>query len=410
MLTVQEKRDALLEEDLCDHCLGRQFAKLGHGLENYERGAILRELDEVDEDSFVRENIPEDAEPGGSCEVCKDVFEKLDHWTKLVTDSFDRYEFETFLIGIRPPGDVIEAEEELWEEYGIEWTEPIKTELSRLIGKRVEEEMDIEVDFTRPDINAIIEMEETKDRVEMDVNSLLIYAQYNKFSREIPQTEWHCRNCRGDGCEKCDWTGKQYPTSVQEEIQPPFLRETKGIEAKFHGGGREDVDARCFGRREFVLEIVEPLNRDIDLEELAEEVNESQDKVEIYGIRQAGKDEIEEIKEKHADKMYRADVELSEDVDEEKLEELKQIEGTVEQRTPQRVEHRRADKVRKREVYRLYWEKKSEKHIELVVKAEAGTYIKEMIHGDEGRSDPSVSGILGVDAECTALDVLDVEK
>ena len=209
MLTVQEKRDALLEEDLCDHCLGRQFAKLGHGLENYERGAILREMDEVDEDSFVRDNIPEDAEPGGSCEVCKDVFEKLDHWTKLVTDSFDRYEFDTFLIGIRPPGDAIEAEEELWEEYGIEWTEPIKTELSRLIGKRVENEMDIKVDFTRPDVNAIIEMEETKDRVEMDVNSLLIYGQYNKFSREIPQTEWHCRNCRGSGCDECDWTGKQ---------------------------------------------------------------------------------------------------------------------------------------------------------------------------------------------------------
>ena len=410
MLTVQEKRDALLEEDLCDHCLGRQFAKLGHGLENYERGAILREFEELDEDSFVEENIPEDSEPGGSCEVCKDVFEKLDHWTKLVTDSFDRYEFDTFLIGIRPPGDAIEAEEELWEEYGIEWTEPIKTELSRLIGKRVENEMDIKVDFTRPDVNAIIEMEETKDRVEMDVNSLLIYGQYNKYSREIPQTEWHCRNCRGSGCDECDWTGKQYPTSVQEEIQPPFLRETKGIEAKFHGGGREDVDARCFGRREFVLEIVEPLDRDIDLQELAQEVNESQEKVEIYSVRPAGKDEIEEIKEKHADKMYRADIELSEVVDEEKLEELQQIEGTVEQRTPQRVEHRRADKIRKREVYRILCEKKSEKHIELVVKAEAGTYIKEMIHGDEGRSDPSVSGILGVEAECTALDVLDVEK
>ena len=410
MLTVQEKRDALLEEDLCDHCLGRQFAKLGHGLENYERGAILRELEEVDEDSFVKENIPEDAEPGGSCEVCKDVFEKLDHWRKLVTDSFDRYEFDTFLIGIRPPGDAIEAEEELWEEYGIEWTEPIKTELSRLTGKRVEQEMDIKVDFTRPDVNAIIEMEETKDRVEMDVNSLLIYGQYNKFSREIPQTEWHCRNCRGSGCDECDWTGKQYPTSVQEEIQPPFLRETKGIEAKFHGGGREDVDARCFGRREFVLEIVEPLDRDIDLQELAQEVNNSQEKVEIYSVRPAGKDEIEEIKEKHADKMYRADIKLSEEVDEEKLEELQQIEGTVEQRTPQRVEHRRADKIRKREVYRILCEKKSEKNIELVVNAEAGTYIKEMIHGDEGRSDPSVSGILGVEAECTALDVLDVEK
>jgi tRNA pseudouridine synthase 10 len=256
MYTVQEKRDALLEEDLCDHCLGRQFAKLGHGLENYERGAICREIDDIDEDSFVRENIPEGAEAGGSCDVCQGVFEKLEHWTNLVEDSFDRYELDTFLIGIRPPSDVLKEEDKLWEEYGLEWVEPIKTELSRLIGKRIEDRMGIEVDFERPDINAIIEMEESKDRVEMQVNSLLIYGQYNKYSREIPQTEWHCRNCRGTGCDECDWTGKQYPTSVQEEIQDPFMRETKGIEAKFHGGGREDVDAKCLGRREFVLEII----------------------------------------------------------------------------------------------------------------------------------------------------------
>ncbi|MBC5792603.1 MAG: tRNA pseudouridine(54/55) synthase Pus10 [Nanohaloarchaea archaeon] len=409
MISVKEKRDALLEEELCDHCLGRQFAKLGHGLENFERGAICREIDDLEEDSFVRENIPEDADLGGSCEYCDGVFQKMDHWVELVEDSFDRYELSTFLIGIRPPNEAIEKEEALWEEYGIEWTEPIKTELSRLIGKRIEKELGIEVDFKRPDINAIIEMDENKDRVEMQVNSLLLYAQYNKYSREIPQTEWHCRNCRGSGCEECDWTGKNYPTSVQEEIQEPFKRETKAIEAKFHGGGREDVDARCFGRREFVLELVEPLHRDLDLESLMEEVNDNE-KIEIFDLRPAGKDEIEEIKEKHADKMYRAEVELSEDVDDEKLEKLQDIKGEIEQRTPNRVDHRRADKVRKREVQRVLCERKGEKKIELVIKAEAGTYIKELISGDEGRSDPSVSETLGCEAECTALDVLNIEK
>ncbi|MFB6145308.1 MAG: tRNA pseudouridine(54/55) synthase Pus10 [Candidatus Nanohaloarchaea archaeon] len=410
MLSVKEKRDLLLEEDLCDHCLGRQFAQLGHGLENFERGAIARKIEELDEDSFVRENIPEDAELGGECKICQGVFEKMDHWVELVENSFERYQLSTFLIGIRPPKDVVGAEEELWEEAGVEWVEPIKTELSRLIGKRIEDDMGIEVDFTRPDINAIIEMDEDKDRVEMQVNSVLIYGQYNKYSREIPQTEWHCRNCRGGGCEKCDYTGKQYPTSVQEEIQPPFMRETKAIEAKFHGGGREDVDARCFGKREFVLELVEPLNRDLDLEALQEEVNKSSDKVEIFNIQPAHKDQAADIKQKHADKMYRADVELSEEVTEDDLEELQDIIGTVEQYTPTRVEHRRAEKTREREVYMILAEKKSEKLVELVIKAEAGTYIKELISSDEGRTEPSVAGMLGCEAECVALDVLDVEK
>ncbi len=408
--TVQDKRDALLEEDLCDHCLGRQFAKLGHGLENYERGAICREVDEIDEDSFVRENIPEEAELGGECHVCNGVFDKMDHWVELVENSFDRYGLDTFLIGIRPPNDVVDEEEKLWEQHGLEWVEPIKTELSRLIGKRIEEEMGISVDFERPDINAIIEMDESKDRVEMQVNSLLVYGQYNKYSREIPQTEWHCRNCRGDGCEECDWTGKNYPTSVQEIIQKPFMRETKGIEAKFHGGGREDVDAKCFGKREFVLELVEPLHRDLDLQELKEEVNESQDKVEIFNVRPADKDEIAGIKQKHADKTYRALIELSEDVEEEELEKLDELVGTIEQFTPNRVQHRRAEKTREREVYEVEYKKTGEKEIEIEVAAEAGTYIKEMISSDEGNTEPSVAGLLGVEAECTQLDVIDIEK
>jgi tRNA pseudouridine synthase 10 len=410
MYTVQDKRDALLEEDLCDHCLGRQFAKLGHGLENFERGAICREIDDIDEDSFVRENIPENTELGGSCHVCKDVFDKMDHWVELVEDSFDRYELDTFLIGIRPPSDVLKAEEELWEEYGLEWVEPIKTELSRLIGKRIEEEMGIEVDFTRPDINAIIEMEETKDRVEMQVNSLLIYGQYNKYSREIPQTEWHCRNCRGSGCDECDWTGKQYPTSVQEEIQDPFMRETKGIEAKFHGGGREDVDAKCLGRREFVLEVIEPLNRDLDLEKLQKEVNDSTDKIEIFDLQFTHKDKAADIKQKHADKEYRAVVETEDEITEEDLENISQVVGTIKQDTPERVEHRRADKTREREVYEVSWEKTGDKEFELTVKAEAGTYIKELIHGDEGRTQPNISDLIGTQAECVQLDVIWIEK
>ncbi|WP_347720281.1 tRNA pseudouridine(54/55) synthase Pus10 [Candidatus Nanohalovita haloferacivicina] len=414
--TVADKASRILEnEELCDHCLGRQFAQLGHGLENWERGAIIRDIEkeELDEDSFVRENIPEDAEYGkgsGSCELCDNIFGEVDRYTDMVIDSFERYELETFLVGIRPPEEVFQAEEDLWEEYSVEWTEPVKTELSRLIGKRIEDRTDLSVNFERADIMAVVDMREGKERVELQVNSLLIYSQYNKYSREIPQTEWHCRNCRGSGCDECDWTGKNYPTSVQEEIMDPFLRESKAIEAKFHGNGREDVDAKCFGRREFVLELIEPLNRDLDLEALQEEVNESTDKIEIFETAWTHKDKIEEIKETRTDKAYRAKIELSEDVDVEDLEVLEQLIGTIEQRTPERVEHRRADKVRKREVYEIDYEKTGECQIEIDVKAEAGTYIKEMISSDGGRTEPSVAGLLGVEAECTHLDVSWVEK
>lgn len=411
MLSIQEKANQLLEnEELCDHCLGRQFAQLGHGLENYERAQIIKNTEELEEDDFVEENIPEDTEIGGECNICGGVFDELDRWADMVEDSFERYELDTFLIGIRPREESIRAEEELWEEYGVEWTEPLKTELSRLLGKKMEERLDINVDFERSDIMAVVDMREGRERVELQVNSLLIYGQYNKYSREIPQTEWHCRNCRGSGCEECEWTGHQYPTSVQEEIQPPFLRESKAVESKFHGGGREDVDAKCLGKREFVLELVEPLNRNLDLKELQEEVNESTDKVEIFNIEFTHKDKAAEIKQKHADKEYRAVVETEDEITEEDLESISEVIGEIEQDTPERVEHRRAEKTRKRQVYEVDWEKTGDREFELTVKAEAGTYIKELIHGDDGRTQPNISDLIGTQAECVQLDVIWIEK
>lgn len=410
MLSEDKKREILLEKEICDHCLGRQFAQLGHGLENYERGAIVREYEELEESDFLRENIPEDAEIGTNCDYCQKVFQKLEYYTDMVVDSFDRYELNTFLIGIRPPEDVVEKEEKLWEESGVEWTEPIKTELSRLIGKKIEERTGLEVNFERADIMAVIDMRDGKDRIELQVNSLLVYGKYNKYSREIPQTEWPCNNCRGSGCDECDWTGYQYMTSVQQEIQEPFIRDTKGIEAKFHGAGREDINVKCLGKREFVLELIEPLNRELDLEALEEEVNENSDKIEIFDLQFTHSDKPAEIKQKHADKTYNAEVEVEDEIREQDLEKLDELVVKVEQDTPERVEHRRAAKTRVREVIQISYEYKDENHFKLKIKAQAGTYIKELIHSDEGRTQPSVAGLLDTEAECTKLDVIGIDK
>ena len=45
---------------------------------------------------------------------------------------------------------------------------------------------------------------------------------------------------------------------------------------------------------------------------------------------------------------------------------------------------------------------------EIRVTAEAGTYVKELVHGDHGRTEPSLAGALGVACEVVELDVLDV--
>ncbi len=404
----QEKAETLLEGyDLCDHCLGRQFARLGHGLENWERGLIIRRShadgDELAEESFVRDNIPDEEPRRGECDLCNGLFDDLDHYVERVVNAVDRYEFDTFLVGTRPPSDAVQAEEELWEQVGVDWVEPLNGELNRLIGKRLGEETGTEVDFERADVNPVYDVE--KDRVEVQVNSLLVEGRYNKYSREIPQTKWPCGECRGSGCEECDWTGKQYQRSVEELIAAPFLDATRAVESKFHGAGREDVDAKCLAKRPFVLEIMEPENRDIDLAALQERINENEE-IDVYDLTFTTKDRVEEVKSLRADKTYRARVVLDDPVTDDDLERLEELVGTVDQATPTRVEHRRAQKTRRREVYDVSWERVDETTIDLEVEAEAGTYIKELIHGDDEKTEPSVSQLLGTNAECEELDVI----
>lgn len=83
------------------------------------------------------------------------------------------------------------------------------------------------------------------------------------------------------------------------------------------------------------------------------------------------------------------------------------------QRTPERVAHRRADKIRKRTVIET-----SEVSILIhddgtmtgifSLRCESGTYVKETVHGDSGRTQPSIASLIG--AKCTVkwLDVADI--
>ena len=49
-----------------------------------------------------------------------------------------------------------------------------------------------------------------------------------------------------------------------------------------------------------------------------------------------------------------------------------------------------------------------ENEIEFDVRCESGTYVKELVHSDEGRTNPSVAAVLESDCEVIWLDVKDI--
>ncbi len=397
-----EKARVLIDIGFCDRCLGRFFSGMGHGISNPDRGKALRTYI-----SMLDGETPEYLE---SCELCGDVFRNIERKVDLLENASKGIDFSTFLIGSRFDKDVLEREREVSERLGLEG-ESIKVEFNRILGKAFEKRSGKLFSREQPDIEFLYDTR--YEDVKVQINPVYIYGRYRKLTRGIPQTRWPCRHCGGKGCEHCNHTGKMYSESVEELIAHEFMLELLGKEHAFHGMGREDIDARMLGNgRPFVLEIKEPRKREVDLEEMEKRVNEfAQGKVEVHGLRLSSKEEIRRIKASRAEKTYVVYVRLEPDVEEEKLKNaLGMLEGEIAQRTPKRVSHRRADMVRKRRAISLKLLEKDDRKAAIEVRAEAGLYIKELMHGDEGRTKPSLSEILGVECAVEALDVMEIDS
>ena len=80
----------------------------------------------------------------------------------------------------------------------------------------------------------------------------------------------------------------------------------------------------------------------------------------------------------------------------------------ISQRTPKRVAHRRADKIRHKKIIDIKIEDLKMNEATLIIKAESGTYIKELITGDEGRTTPSLAELAGVEMKVEKLDVIGI--
>jgi tRNA pseudouridine synthase 10 len=314
-------------------------------------------------------------------------------------------------VGVELPVHVEEREDEFKAEFDVSYGENMRSEFGRLLGKKLAEHVGKSVDYSKPEI--VILINPITENVRLQVNPLYIAGYYKKLVRGIPQSRWLCSNCRGKGCEKCNWTGKMYMESVEELIEKPFLEETGGSKASFHASGREDIDARMLGKgRPFVIEIAQPKKRFLDLKKLEKAVNvKAEGKILISNLRFVDKSVIRKLKKGEASqKEYRVIIEFEEDVtdDELRLLEEKLTNITVKQRTPLRVLHRRADLTREKYIYEVKVKKLSPKRAEMKIKCQGGLYVKELVTGDEERTKPSVSEILKNKAKPIKLDVLNV--
>ncbi|MEE8469304.1 MAG: tRNA pseudouridine(54/55) synthase Pus10 [Planctomycetota bacterium] len=246
---------------------------------------------------------------------------------------------------------------------------------------------------------------------------VFVEGRYRKLCRDLPQTVFFCPQCKGHPrrrrkCTYCEGFGKLTRDSIQELVAWVLGKACQTRKNKFHGSGREDIDVRMLGRgRPFVMELIGPKRTDVDLAEVERTINErNQGRMEVEGLHWTEKARVRVLKEgKHA-KRYRALVGIEGEVDAQRVENILGRRAQLAQQTPERVAHRRADKIRTRWIQLDQLEQvepASDGRWELVVTAQHGTYVKEAISGEHARTQPSLGELLGgVTCTCVELDVL----
>ncbi|XP_058832670.1 putative tRNA pseudouridine synthase Pus10 [Topomyia yanbarensis] len=234
--------------------------------------------------------------------------------------------------------------------------------------------------------------------------TIFLAGRYNKISRELSQTPWLI-------------DGKRMRENSVQEIMTLVVGPYFGVPPDsliFSSSGREDVDVRCLGEgRPFVLEI--PNAKKDYLEETVavkfEKVIDESKQISVRDLQLVDREELVHIKHGEEDKhkVYRALCFLQNPVTLEVVKALNIEEPfVVDQWTPLRVLHRRPLLARPRTIYsvKAYACKRNDRALIVDIVTQAGTYVKELVHGDFGRTKPNFSSIIGQPIDIHSLDVM----
>jgi len=215
--------------------------------------------------------------------------------------------------------------------------------------------------------------------------SVYVAGRYLKFSRELSQSPWVIEGERKGS------------TSVQELICNHIMTNFKAADSKFITSGREDVDVRMLGRgRPFAVELIncKQIVKDSDkYYQIQQHINNNSNKqvalIDLQFISKIDMSKLKEGEEKKR-KQYRCVVWVSKSITEKDLDLLRGMKPIIiNQTTPVRVLHRRALMVRKKTIFKIDGKIINEHYLIVDLETQAGTYIKEFIHGDLGRTTPN---------------------
>ena len=368
--------DKILKKyDLCDHCLGRLFSK------------SLR----LSSNKILGKKLNKKLDSSKKCYVCKNLFENLNHFLKLMMDTSSKYSFTTFSVGTMIKPSIIDRDDFIRSEFKLKGIDNVKTDITKELGILFSRKTKKTIDSVDPETTFTVNFKD--ESCQLRSKSITISGRYVKSHRGFPQKQKSCDNCSGKGCRICNFHGIAEYDSVEGAISKLIFNKFGGTTAKFTWIGGEDQSSLVLGTgRPFFVKIQNPLKRKAKLSSTRTNTIDLSNLKLVYESPKKALKFISTIKITVSTKIL---------VDSEHLKKLKDL--TI---NPVIV-YEKSGKRSEKKILQVKYKKISKNVFTLNIKAEGGLPIKRFVISDDVT--PGVSKILDTPCVCQEFDFLDIE-
>ena len=365
----------LKKHSLCDDCLGRLFSKKLHLTSNKLLGKKLKK----------------NLKTTKKCHICKNLFENLNYFLKLMLDISSNYSYSTFGVGAIIKPSIVDRDDFIRSQYKLKGIDSIKTDITKELGKSFSKKTKKIIDNHNPDVTFIVNLKD--ESLQLRSKSITFSGRYVKTLRGIPQKQKSCINCSGKGCRLCDFHGISDFESIEGQISKFLFEKIGGTTAKFTWIGGEDKSSLVLGTgRPFFVKLQNPLRRNLKLTSFRNNF------LKLSNLKLVNESPKNPLKFNSSLKLK---ISTTSELDSKNLQKLKIL-----QKHPV-VVYEKSGKRSEKKIFFVKYRKNSKNTFTLYLKTEGGLPIMRFIDGDDVT--PGISQILNTSCKCSEFDFNDIE-
>ena len=360
--------------NLCDYCLGRLFTKQ------------LR----LSSNKLLGKKLKNGRESNHSCYICKNLFDNLDHFLKLMLDSSFDYKFRTFSIGTIIKPSIVDRDDALKSEFKLRGIDGIKSDITKELVKLFSKKTKKITNYIDPEIIFTVNLKEPS--CNLYSKPIVISGRYTKSKRGYSQKQKSCDNCSGKGCRTCNFHGISEFNSVEGVISKLIFKKFGGTTTKFTWIGGEDKSSLVLGSgRPFIVKLQNPLKRKIKLSDYAS------DFISIFNLKI-----IDDSPKTPLKFSSLATIKISTDskFDAENLKKLKNLKNSP------IIVSEKSGKSYEKKIFDINYKKTSDQIILVKIRVEGGLPIKRFVIGNDVT--PNISETIGTHCIPEEFDFLEI--